>query len=74
MKVTKIETVETTSPEMKEEAFGIVKGADGQWKLVSVNYDLVTKTSGNVKVLRDDGDRGTIIEQFKIVVANALLS
>jgi hypothetical protein len=39
---------------------------DGKYEVIEISFDSKTLELGNIKVLHSDGDRGTMIERFKI--------
>ena len=59
---------------LTHEAFGIYKGSDNQWYVASIKYDPVTGATGEFKSKVAGPGRDFGIEQFKIDVANALMS
>ena len=44
-----------------------------KWALVEINFNLEANETGKPKIVYEDPDRSTVIEQFKINVAKTLL-
>lgn len=59
---------------LNEVSFGLAKDSrTNKWCVVELNFDLAANESAKPRIVYEDMDRSTAIEQFKINVARKLM-
>jgi hypothetical protein len=54
-------------------AYGFAQDTDLNWYVVTIPYDLKTKTVGTISQSHPDGSRGVVMERYMIEHSNGLL-
>ena len=72
-KIVDVKSLGKVEEAFTREAFGVEKGADGEWKLVVIPFSVTSGNTGKLEILKSDTDRSVIIESFKIQAANKII-
>lgn len=59
--------------ELNSTAYSVAKNSSGQWVVVSIKYDVDTKTVGDIVILDSMSEKVFAVDKMKIEIARNLL-